>query len=166
MIGSPIFYDGFSLYIQEGTTMKKSTAEFENRIAHAKNIDELRSILTELPKLDFRGKFTELTIKYDISFSKVQIASGIVKSTFYAFFSPDDGIKRKPKKHHIIKMGLAMHVTLEELNELLKLAQHKELYAKNKDDAIIIYGLKNKLSVMQIEELLVDAQASLSLLDK
>ena len=59
-----------------------------------------------------------------------------------------------------------MGISLEEMNELLKLAQHKELYAKNKEDAIIIFGLKNKLKIIEIEELLSDYGATLHLLEK
>ena len=41
-------------------------------------------------------------------------------------------------------MGVTIGATIEEINELLKLAKQKELYAKSKEDAVIIFAIKNK----------------------
>ena len=73
---------------------------------------------------------------------------------------------RNPKKGNIIKIAVAMKLTLEEANELLKLAGQKELYAKNKEDAIVMFGLKNDLQITQIEELLTDAGCRLHLIEE
>ena len=156
-------------YTSKGSAieMNLSTKEFENKITSAKNIEELRAVLESLPKESFENRFVDLCIKYNLTNSQVQTASGINKSLFYAFFEKKNPKRaRKPQKHHIIRMGLAMGASVEEINELLKLGKHKELYAKNKDDAIIIFGINNKLDINAIEELLIDAGATLSLHDK
>lgn len=147
--------------------MEKSTKMFENRIDAAKNVEDLKEILADLPKETFRNRLTELCVKYDMSYSKLQTESGINKSSFYAFFEKEGSKQaRKPQKHHIIKIGLALGATVEEINELLKLAKHKELYAKNRDDMIVIFGIKNNLKVEEIEELLIDSGSSLSLIER
>lgn len=142
--------------------MKATTKEFENKIEKAANWDEMKRILSELPKTTFSVKISELCDKYCINFSQIQIKTGITKSLFYSIVNGT----RKPQKHHIIKIGLAMSASSEEINDLLKLAQHKELYAKNRDDAIILYGINQRLSVEEIEALLIESDAKLSLLEK
>ena len=141
--------------------MQLTTKEFENRIEKAESADDLKEILSELPQMTFSVRIDGLCKQYGKTFSQVQVASGITKSLFYALINGT----RNPRKVHIIKMGLAIGLSLEEVNELLKLAKLKELYAKNKEDAIVIFGLRNRLTVAQIEELLIDAGAAMRLME-
>jgi len=141
--------------------VKASTKEFENRIKKAQNTQELKEILADLPQTTFPVRIDQPCRQYEKTFSQVQVASGITKSLFYALVNGT----RNPKKVHIIKMGLAIGLSLDEVNELLKLAKLKELYAKNKEDAIVIFGLRNGLELSQIEELLIDAGAAMHLME-
>ncbi len=145
--------------------MPITTAELENQIRSAKNEDEFNDAIANLPKTGFVEKYYELANKYGLDDGKVQIESGIANTTFHAFFTTNKKYKRKPQKYHIIRIGLAMGVTIEEMNELLKLAGHKELYAKNKDDGIIMFGMSRGYSIDKIEELLIKKGAVLSLFD-
>ena len=142
--------------------MELTTKEFENRIQRAKTADELQQVLLSLPQKTFSVQIDEFCKAYRTTFSQVQVASGITKSMFYAIVNGT----RKPKKVHIIKIGLAMGLSVEEINLLLKVSGLKELYAKSKEDAIVMYGVNNNLTVMQIEELLTDAGATLQLIEK
>lgn len=146
--------------------MNNSTKEFENRIEHANSIDELRAILDELPKKSFRIRFIELSEQYHMTLSQIQIASGIAKASFYAFLATDKAQKRNPQKYHIVRMGLAMGASVEDINELLKLAGHKELYAKNKEDAIVIFCIRNHLKITELYELLDAEGIQTKLMDK
>ena len=142
--------------------MQVTTKEFENRIEKAQNTDELKKILSDLPQTTFSVRIDQLCNEYGKTFSQVQTDSGITKSLFYAIANGT----RNPRKVHIIKIGLALGLSLDEVNELLKLAKLKELYAKNKEDAIVIFGLQKHLPIAQIEELLIDAGASMRLMDE
>lgn len=141
--------------------MALSTKEFENKIDRAQNVDEFRKMLTELPKTTFYDRMNQLMEKYRMTIAQIQKATGMTKSLLYDITSP--GGKRKPQKYQIIRIGLAMGLSIGEINELLKLANHKELYAKNKADAVIIFGINNKLPDDEIEKLLIDAGATFSL---
>ena len=152
----------FSIAQKEGETMKVTTKELENRIKKAQSTDELKAILSVLPQTTFSVRIDQLCRQYGKTFSQVQVSSGITKSLFYAIVNGT----RNPKKDHIIKIGLAIGLSLEEVNELLKLAKLKELYAKNKEDAIVIFGLRNRLPIAQIEELLIDAGVTLRLMER
>ena len=139
-----------------------STKEYENAITAANTKDEVIEIIKNLPQITFTARIEQLREKYGIrSFSKIQADCGITKSLFYDIINGD----RKSKKEHVIKIGIAMGLTVEELNELLKLANHKELYAKRKEDAAIIFGLTKKLKVEEIQNLLDDIGSKLDLMD-
>ena len=114
--------------------------------------------------MTFYSRLDELCEKYNKKYAEIQIKTNITKSLFYEIISPAK--KRTPKKYQIILIGLAMGATVEEVNELLKLAKLKELYAKNKADAIIIFGIENKMSDTEIEELLIQSGADFSLFDR
>lgn len=128
--------------------MKKSTEMFQNSISRAQNIEELHEIISELPRDTLNSKLYELAEEHNMTVGEVQTKSGITKSLFYDMLNN----KRTPKKPNIIRIGFALNATLEELNELLKLAQLKELYAKNKEDVIIIYGLTHNTPIEDIDK--------------
>jgi len=142
--------------------VKISTKELENKIKKTKDAAQLSALLTELPEQDLAVHLQQLCEKYSMTFSQVQVASGITKSLFYAMLNGT----RAAKKTHLLKIGMALGLNLEEVNALLKVAGLKELYAKNKEDAILIFGLTNGLDIMQMEELLTDARCQLHLIER
>ena len=144
--------------------MNLSTKEIENKIDSAQNIDELRELQAQLPKTTYYDRLNELLEKYGISStSQLQKATGITKSLAYDITSARG--KRKPQRYQILKIALAIGLSIEETNDLLKLANYKELYAKNKVDNVIRYSIKHKLPDEEIEKLLIDAGATFSLFE-
>lgn len=139
--------------------MQPTTKELENKIDKAQSVDELRKILKDLSQTTFCTRLYELCEERQLSFSEVQRDCGITKSHFYNFANGT----RLPKKYHVIRIGVTMGLTVEELNELLKLANLKELYAKRKEDAIIIYGIKNGMKIHDIDALLEDSGSTFTL---
>lgn len=130
--------------------MSESTKEILNKIESANTWEELGDILRGLEKITFGDRLSQLCVKYQIKPSKLQLEVAVSKTMFYDVMNGT----RKPSKETVIKIALVMKITEEELNELLKLAGHKELYPKKKEDAIIIFGLKNKKDIVEIDELL------------
>ncbi len=142
--------------------MKISTKELENKIDKAESDDEFRKTLKILPQISFGDRLKELCNKYGVTTSKLQSDCGITKSHFYNFLNGT----RVPKKHHIIKMGLYLKLTEEEINELLKLANHNPLYAQRKEDMIILYGIRKGKSIEEIDKLLYDENSTFTLSEK
>ena len=139
----------------------KSTVEMAKLIDDSKTWDDLKMVLNEIGigLQTFGMKYDELCEKYNLSTNKVQNALettySIKRAAFYAYRNGE----RNPSKVVVIKMGLAIGATVEEVNELLKLAKHKELYAKSKEDAVLIFAIrnkkvKNKEDLQTIDELL------------
>lgn len=63
---------------------------------------------------------------------------------------------RKPSRNKIIQLCFALGLNLEESNKLLLCGQKNVLYVRDKRDAIIIFGINKKLSVMDAEEILLE----------
>ena len=102
---------------------KETTKELENKIDKAQSVDELRKIILELPKTTFYDRLNELMEARKMSPADIVRSTGMVKSLVYDIVSSRG--KRKPQRYQILKIAIAMRLTLEELNELLKLANYK-----------------------------------------
>ncbi len=80
------------------------------------------------------------------------------------FFAIRNGTK-SPSREAVIKLGLALELSLEELNRSLKLAGWKPLHSKMTDDVVIIYGINNKLDIYEIDQKLKTRGAKMVLID-
>lgn len=76
--------------------------------------------------------------------------AGLERSTGYMIFSG----QRNPKRNTLLRIAFAMHLTLQETQRLLKIAQRGDLYPKNHRDAAIIYCIHNRLNLIDAELLL------------
>jgi len=130
--------------------MAETTAQYENKIEKAQSWDDMKQVLKELPKITLRQRIEEHCEKQGKSFTVLCGLAGVPESTFYAAVNGT----RAPKKELIIRLAFALGLSLDELNELLKLSKLKELYAKNTEDAIIIYGIKKGYDLQTIDMLL------------
>lgn len=140
-----------------------STKEINNQIENAKSWEELaESVLPGLEKEKFGDRLFQLCEKYDKKPAELQLECSISKSMFYAILNNS----RDPSKHSVIKLALTLKITKEEINELLKLSNHKELYPKKQEDAIILFGLKNGKDIYEIDELLRQYGSNLHLTEE
>ena len=90
--------------------------------------------------------------------SKAELArrSGVSEVYVHQLFS---GI-RHPSRDRLICLALGMSVTLDEMQELLRRLGHAELYAKEKRDAIIIYGIAHGQTLQELNDNLFDRGAA------
>lgn len=65
---------------------------------------------------------------------------------------------RKPSRDSLLCICIAMKLSLEEVQSILKIAGLATLYPKNKRDSIIIIGINNTRSVAEINTVLYDNQ--------
>ena len=63
---------------------------------------------------------------------------------------------RVPERKKLLCIAIAMELSLDEVQTLLKCAGYPALYVKLPFDSIVLYGICKKLSVVQINELLFD----------
>ena len=63
---------------------------------------------------------------------------------------------KTPSRDKLLLLAFGMNLTFEETDILLKQQGYPRLYAKRQRDAIIIYGLMHKTSLMDINTLLFE----------
>ena len=61
---------------------------------------------------------------------------------------------RIPSRDKLIQLAFGFELTLDEAQKLLKIAGKSMLYAKIKRDAVCIFGISHKRSIMEVQYLL------------
>lgn len=70
--------------------------------------------------------------------------------------------KRKASRNKLINLCIGAEFVLEEINEVLRLAEFSPLHPKSIRDSIIIFGINNNYTIYQInEELYLHEQETL-----
>ncbi len=103
-------------------------------------------------KEDLSQLLDELITKYDLKKSQVIRAAEMSEVYAYQIFS---GL-RVPERKKLLCLAVAMKLTLDEVQTLLKCAGYSTLYVKLPFDSIVLYGVCKKLSVVEINEILYE----------
>ncbi len=67
---------------------------------------------------------------------------------------------RKPSRDKLIALSIGMTLTLDRTQQLLKATGFAPLYAKNKRDSILIFGIQNGQTVFEINSALFEHEES------
>lgn len=94
----------------------------------------------------------KLIKKYDLKKSQIIRAAEMSEVYAYQIFS---GL-RIPERRKLLCLAIAMRLSLDEVQTLLKCAGYSTLYVKLPFDSIILYGICKKLSVIEINEILYE----------
>ncbi len=103
-------------------------------------------------KADLSKLLDELLVKYDLKKSQVIRAAEMSEVYAYQIFS---GL-RVPERKKLLCIAIAMRLSLDEVQTLLKSAGYSTLYVKIPFDSIVLYGICKKLSVVEINEILYE----------
>ena len=146
--------------------MSKITEELINELEQAKNTKEFVDFLkrndVEMQRESFGDTLLKLCAKYEITPSILQPQIAISKSQFYCLLNGT----RNPSKESVIKIAFGLKINQSEVNELLQAAGYHALDPKDREDAIIMFGLENEKEVGKIDELLREYQSKIRLTDK
>lgn len=94
-----------------------------------------------LPKYLF-----ELLEAKGLSRADVIVRTGLDKAYAYQIFSG----MRNPSRDKLITMAFGMNLSEDETQELLRLAGHRELWVKDERDALILFAIRHKLSLVDV----------------
>lgn len=72
----------------------------------------------------------------------------------YAYYYEVVGGKKIPSRDKIIRLILAMHLSLDDCQKTLRICGLSELYPRFRRDSIIIYAINHELTVFELNELL------------
>ena len=146
--------------------MNKITEELVNELEQVKNTKEFELFLKrnaeEMKRESFGDCVLKLCAKYEMTPSFLQTQIAISKSQFYSLINGT----RNPSKESVIKIAFGLKVDISEANELLRSTGLHALDPRNKEDAIIIFGIEKQKDVSKIEELLKEYHSKMELLDK
>ena len=142
------------LTYEVGEQKEKNTEDLLNDLKTMKEKEKLSSWMQEQKKNQkaFGAYFQELCIQYNTTASSLSAKCTPSKGYLYKCMYGE----RIPSREVIVKLGFALEATKEEIDNMLKYAGHKELYPRNKWDAIIIFGLQNGCTTYEIDELLIE----------
>lgn len=90
--------------------------------------------------------------KHGLKKSQVIRAAEMSEVYAYQIFS---GL-RVPERKKLLCIAVAMELSLDEVQSLLKSAGYSTLYVKLPFDSVVLYGICKKLSVVEINELLYE----------
>ena len=133
--------------------MGKPTDENYRKLQTAKTYDS--AALGNMICREFSVTLDKMIIEKGLTTSDLEKRVNITKSYINKLRNPSSK-NIKPTRTVIIDIALGMNATLDETNLLLKSARHQELYARDKAESIIIWGMLKKLSGSQIRELLAE----------
>ena len=127
----------------------KDTNDLQNELMSAPDLDRF---LSETQDNFYDTNFADLLMslfeKKGISKAALAKKAGISNVYLYQIFSGE----RNPSRNRILCLCFGLIASLEETQELLKHSGYAQLYAKNKRDAIIIYGLTHNMDLDEVND--------------
>ena len=129
--------------------MKKNTDELQKELTSA---PDLSRFLSENEENFIDEPFCELLkVLFEKSgLSKSALAKRAGTSDVYLYQVFSGG--RAPSRDRTLCLCFGLSATLEETQELLKHSGFAQLYAKNRRDAIIMYGLSQGVELSEIND--------------
>ena len=127
-----------------------------------KETDDLKQQLMQTADLDSflsenSGNFNDKTIqelinalyvKTDMTKAELARRSGVSTVYLHQLFSG----RRNPSREKLICIAIGLGASLDETQEMLRRSGFAELYAKDKRDAIIIFGITHGKNLLQVND--------------
>lgn len=134
--------------------IKKPTNDLMNELGKSNNIDSyLNENKDYLIDKSISQILTDVLKEKNLKKFDVIQKSEISEVYGYQLFS---GTKTNPSRDKILCICIAMELSIEEIQNLLKLTGFAPLYPKSKRDSIIIFGINSSLSVCEINNSLYE----------
>lgn len=131
-----------------------TTDELLKQLRSARSVSQLNKYTSALDAQQNFRSFSEYLAVYlnrhEIFESELIEASGIQRNYAYQILS---GAKN-PGRGKALALCIAAHMSYEETQRALALANLGKLYPRRKEDSVIIYAIEHKLSVQQTNDLL------------
>ncbi len=131
---------------------EKDTGQLENELAET---NDLKKFFAE-NEMNLRDFTLAEYLNFLLDEKNLSKTDVIKKSELGAYAYHIFAGRKNPSREKVIALALAMQLSFEECQKLLYYADAKKLYARDTWDDVIIYALKNNLSVTAANELLTD----------
>lgn len=132
---------------------EKTTDELRHEIKTAANIEDY---LANNKEYLLKGTLSEhlhmLLSQKKLRRADVIRGSLLGRAYVYRIFAGD----KIPTRDKLIALAFGLQLTEEETQKMLKLSGSRELYARDGRDALILFALQRRMSIMDANELLID----------
>ena len=130
---------------------KVTTDALLKRLFKANDLEEfLKENEGEMQTADFCSVLAELTEEHGLTPARVIERSLIDRTYGYQLYSG----KRKPSREKVLQLSIGLRLNMDETQTLLRAAGHSALYPRIRRDAVILYGIRKKMDVLEIQEYL------------
>lgn len=131
----------------------KSTEELIHEIKSATDIDDYLTVnrdnMLTTPLSDYLN-----TLLRQKKIRKADVIRGSLLSRAYVYkiFAGE----KIPSRDKLIALTFGLGLSDSETQKMLKLSGYRELYARNKRDALLLFALQKHKSILEVNELLYD----------
>ncbi|MCI8578891.1 MAG: hypothetical protein HFG64_15560 [Lachnospiraceae bacterium] len=133
-----------------------STGELQNILTSTHSRKDLANYLDQhtVPDsaLSFSQTFQLLLDQHNLKKADVIRDSNLDRTYAYQVLSGS----RHPGRDKILALGIAAGFSVKEIRRLLECASAAILYSRSSRDAVILYGIENRLNLMRINEMLLE----------
>ena len=126
----------------------KSTEELEHQIRSCDTPEALAGEGFALP--DLAGYLRGLLEERGLTVQDVVVGCNLDRSYAYQLFNGT----RRPTRNFLLRLALLLRLPEDGVQRLLKIAGRPALYARNRRDAAVLYGLTHSRTIEDVEELL------------
>ena len=134
----------------------KLTNDIEKELAAAPDLKEYLSESQDRFVLEsVSSLLDELYKRSHLTKAEMARRSGMSSVYLHQLFAG----KRNPSRDKLISLSIGMSLPLDDTQRLLKRCGYAELYARDKRDAIILYGILHGQDLHQINDALFDQGA-------
>lgn len=128
-----------------------STDELTHEIKAATNIEDFLSTHDEhMLKQNLSIHLNALLIQKGVSRADVGRGSLLDRKYVYQIFSGE----KTPSRDKLIAIAFGLGLTLDETKKMLKISGNRELYPRDKRDALIMFTLQRQGSISEANDLL------------
>lgn len=137
---------------------QKTTEELNHEIKSATDIEDYLANNKKYMRLPDLSEYLNMLLNQKkIKKADVLRSSLLGRSYIYHIFA---GIKI-PSRDKLIAIAFGMHLSGEETQRMLKLSGNRELYARDTRDALILFSLQHKQTILEINEMLFEHHLSI-----
>ena len=134
--------------------MNIETKQLLNKISQTKDIRRfIEQYEEEFLRISPIEYLKEILAQKNMTPSEVAKRSGQGEYVYKVFRG-----ERKPSRDVLIAIGIGMQLTVDEVQLLLRSARCAQLDPRDKRDSIILYSLKEKQTIEQLNDLLYELQ--------
>lgn len=130
---------------------KISTSRLLTMIRGASSFREATAYHDVVQDPRFEDALYEQMTRKRLSAKEMIRRTGIERSYFYHILNG----KKRPGRNMVIRIALCLRSSLQETNQLLRLAGISELYARRRWDAALIYAVTHQYTMEQANDLLI-----------